>query len=205
MILLLGSTGYVGNLFKQLLNSESVAWTSVSERRFCFSGKTELIKDLKDLKVSFVINCAGYTGKPNVDACELDKGNCLDGNAILPAVIRDVCGELGIGWGHVSSGCIFSGERPDGADGGKKTPRISLFDVHLASFTAEPKHWERKFLAGRKQIVERIGRRGITSRSRRDSYGDFGYHSTKLTGLEIFSQNCSGTKTYCKRVILSAS
>ena len=114
MILLLGSTGYVGNLFRQLLNSKSVAWTSMSGRRFCFSGKTELIKDLKDKKVSFVINCAGYTGKPNVDACELDKGNCLDGNAILPAVIRDVCGELGIGWGHVSSGCIFSGERPDG-------------------------------------------------------------------------------------------
>jgi dTDP-4-dehydrorhamnose reductase len=76
--------------------------------------KSELAEELKGRDISFVINCAGYTGKPNVDACELDKGNCLDGNAILPAVLRELCEDLGIGWGHVSSGCIFSGERPGG-------------------------------------------------------------------------------------------
>ena len=76
--------------------------------------KAALVEALESKKASFLVNCAGYTGKPNVDACELDKGNCLDGNAILPSVIREVCVELGIGWGHVSSGCIFAGERPGG-------------------------------------------------------------------------------------------
>lgn len=114
MILLLGSTGYVGNVFKNLLESNSIEWLAMSGRRFNFANKAGLVTELKSRRISFVINCAGYAGKPNVDACELDKGNCLNGNTILPAVIRELCEDLGIGWGHVSSGCIFSGERPEG-------------------------------------------------------------------------------------------
>jgi dTDP-4-dehydrorhamnose reductase len=49
-----------------------------------------------------------------VDACELAKAECLFGNAVLPGIIREVCEDLKIPWGHVSSGCIFSGRRSDG-------------------------------------------------------------------------------------------
>jgi UDP-glucose 4,6-dehydratase len=69
---------------------------------------------LKSSNPSFVINSAGYTGKPNVDACEVAKAKCLDGNSVLPGTIRQVCEDLKIPWGHVSSGCIYSGRRPDG-------------------------------------------------------------------------------------------
>ena len=65
-------------------------------------------------KISFVINTAGFTGKPNVDACELAKAECLSGNAVLPGIIREVCENLKIPWGHVSSGCIYSGRKPNG-------------------------------------------------------------------------------------------
>jgi dTDP-4-dehydrorhamnose reductase len=61
-----------------------------------------------------LINAAGYTGKPNVDACETDKANCLFGNAILPARIAEACEATKTPWGHVSSGCIYSGARKDG-------------------------------------------------------------------------------------------
>ena len=47
-------------------------------------------------KPRLLINAAGYTGKPNVDACELAKADCLDGNAVLPWAIRQVCEELNI-------------------------------------------------------------------------------------------------------------
>ena len=69
---------------------------------------------LEDTSPDVVVNCAGYTGKPNVDACELDKANCVAGNAVLPGVINEACETLGIPWGHVSSGCIFTGRRNDG-------------------------------------------------------------------------------------------
>ena len=63
----------------------------------------------------FVINCAGYTGKPNVDACETNKGECRKGNIELPKVISNACALVGIPWGHVSSGCIYTGNRLDGS------------------------------------------------------------------------------------------
>ena len=69
---------------------------------------------LRSKKPRFLINAAGYTGKPNVDACELAKTDCLDGNSVLPGTIRQVCEDLKITWGHVSSGCIFSGRKSDG-------------------------------------------------------------------------------------------
>jgi dTDP-4-dehydrorhamnose reductase len=51
---------------------------------------------------------------PNVDACESAKYESLHGNAVLPGIIREVCEDLKIPWGHVSSGCIYSGRRADG-------------------------------------------------------------------------------------------
>ena len=55
-----------------------------------------------------------FTGKPNVDACESAKYESLQGNAVLPGIIREVCEDLKIPWGHISSGCIYSGRRADG-------------------------------------------------------------------------------------------
>ncbi|MDR2980880.1 MAG: sugar nucleotide-binding protein [Puniceicoccales bacterium] len=114
MITLLGSTGYVGQAYEHYLRSRNIAYVGVSRKRLDYSNKDELVNYLRDTKPVFLINVAGYTGKPNVDACEKDKANCLQGNAVLPGVIRAACAEVGIPWGHVSSGCIFSGTRPDG-------------------------------------------------------------------------------------------
>lgn len=114
MIALVGSTGYVGTAFRQLLESKGVDFKTLSGRQIANGSKKEFEDSLKAIGATFLVNCAGYTGKPNVDACEYDKGNCLDGNAVLPGVIREVCSDLSMGWGHVSSGCIFGGERPGG-------------------------------------------------------------------------------------------
>jgi putative intracellular protease/amidase len=72
---------------------------------------TLLAAALREGRASFVINAAGYTGKPNVDACELHKTDCLQGNAVLPGLIAQACEQAGVPWGHVSSGCIFTGAR----------------------------------------------------------------------------------------------
>ena len=114
MIILVGATGYVGGAFHALLEAKGVPFKVVGGRSLAGGSKAGFAQALRDIGATFLINCAGYTGKPNVDACELDKGNCLDGNAVLPGAIREVCAELGIGWGHVSSGCIFADERPGG-------------------------------------------------------------------------------------------
>ena len=83
----------------------------VSRDQVNYYDHNSLASYLKSSCTSFLINCAGFTGKPNVDACESAKYECLQGNAVLPGIIREVCEDLKIPWGHVSSGCVYSGEK----------------------------------------------------------------------------------------------
>ena len=115
MILLLGGQGYVGQAIHRSLTAAGLSCRVISRKSVDYSQCDELVKLLNDSRASFLINAAGYTGKPNVDACEIHRTECLAGNAVLPGVIRAACEQTGTPWGHVSSGCIFTGARPDGS------------------------------------------------------------------------------------------
>jgi dTDP-4-dehydrorhamnose reductase len=111
--LIIGKKGYVGKKFCLLPKLKNKLF-SIGRDSFNYYNKKLLCEFITQNQIAFVINAAGYTGKPNVDACELAKAECLSGNAVLPGIIREVCEDLNIPWGHVSSGCIYSGRRPDG-------------------------------------------------------------------------------------------
>ena len=115
MILLLGGNGYVGNAIQKNLTGRGLSFTVASRASSDYSSLPVLVKMLRELRPEFLINAAGYTGKPNVDACEIHRTECLDGNAVLPGVIREACKQTDTPWGHVSSGCIFTGAKPDGS------------------------------------------------------------------------------------------
>ena len=114
MYLILGSTGYLGSHFLKNLRNIGETVRGLSRSEIDYTNSDELRSLLNEIKPRFLINAAGYTGKPNVDACESDKAECLFGNAVLPGRIRTACEEVGIPWGHVSSGCIYSGRKSDG-------------------------------------------------------------------------------------------
>jgi dTDP-4-dehydrorhamnose reductase len=109
MILLLGSTGYVGKEFERILFKRNVKFTTISRTQIDYTSRIKLVEFLRLVRPIFIINAAGFTGKPNVDACELQKDETTQGNVYFPKMLAEVCAELGIPWGHVSSGCIFSG------------------------------------------------------------------------------------------------
>jgi dTDP-4-dehydrorhamnose reductase len=115
MILLLGGNGYVGSAIQKNLTGRGLPFNVASRASSDYSSLPVLIKMLRDLRPEFLINAAGYTGKPNVDACEIHRTECLDGNAVLPGVIREACEQTDTPWGHVSSGCIFTGAKADGS------------------------------------------------------------------------------------------
>jgi dTDP-4-dehydrorhamnose reductase len=115
MIFLLGGSGYVGLAYQSLLAAKGVPYRSINRADLDYASPTILARALRDGGATFLINAAGYTGKPNVDACELHKTDCLFGNAVLPGRIAAACAEAGVPWGHVSSGCIYTGARPDGS------------------------------------------------------------------------------------------
>lgn len=114
MIYLLGGLGYVGQAYQKLLTQKGIPFKVLARKELDYSDTAALTKALKADKPDFLINAAGYTGKPNVDACEKDKANCLFGNAVLPGRIARACEASGTPWGHVSSGCIFTGSRDNG-------------------------------------------------------------------------------------------
>ena len=114
MFLILGNSGYVGSKIFQFLTRNGRKVVGISRAEIDYTDPKVLKEFLSSTNPRFLINAAGFTGKPNVDACELAKADCLDGNSVLPGIVRQVCEELEITWGHVSSGCIFSGRRADG-------------------------------------------------------------------------------------------
>jgi len=109
MLLLLGSTGYIGQAFQQALQKRGESFRSLSRSEVDYTQFVPLYNFLKQNRPNFIVNAAGYTGKPNVDACETAKADTLQGNALFPQALASACAALDIPWGHVSSGCIFAG------------------------------------------------------------------------------------------------
>jgi dTDP-4-dehydrorhamnose reductase len=111
MILLLGASGYIGEAFARELTRRGTKFQGLARKEVDYTRFENLWKFLKDRRPEFVINAAGYTGKPNVDACEIARADTLQGNTLLPVTIAEACAAAGVPWGHVSSGCIFSGAK----------------------------------------------------------------------------------------------
>ncbi|MFT3830892.1 MAG: sugar nucleotide-binding protein [Opitutaceae bacterium] len=148
MIVLLGGSGYVGQAYQRLLARKGIPFRNLARRDLDYTRPEVLTAFLRETKPEFLINAAGYTGKPNVDACELHKADCLDGNAVLPGRIAQACGAAGVPWGHVSSGCIYSGARADGAGFREEdTPNFS-FRTNHCSFYSGTKALGEEVLAG---------------------------------------------------------
>ena len=112
MILLLGASGYIGEAFVRELQRRKIALhAALAEGGGLHALRRAAGIFSRRSKPEFVVNAAGYTGKPNVDACEVAKADTLAGNALLPQTIAHACAAAQIPWGHVSSGCIFSGAK----------------------------------------------------------------------------------------------
>ncbi len=152
MIYLLGGSGYVGQAYQDLLAGKGIPFRNLRRSELDYTDVATLTAALRTDRPDFLINAAGYTGKPNVDACELDKTNCLFGNAILPGRIAEACETAGIPWGHVSSGCIFTGKRADGTGLTEADAPNFTFRQNNCSFYSGTKALGEEILAGRPDV-----------------------------------------------------
>jgi dTDP-4-dehydrorhamnose reductase len=152
MIYLLGGSGYVGSAYQALLQRKGLPFRNIRRAEFDYSNRTALTDLLRREKPAFLINAAGYTGKPNVDACELHKSECLMGNAVLPGTIAQACTDAGVPWGHVSSGCIYTGSRPDGTGFTETDTPNFTFRTNNCSFYSGTKALGEETLVGVPQV-----------------------------------------------------
>lgn len=152
MILLLGGTGYIGSAFAKKLTDHSIEHRVISRSHCDYTRRDRLEELLKDARPDFLINAAGYAGKPNVEACEKNKAECLSANAVLPGVIREACDAFQVPWGHVSSGCIYNGTRNGGGGFNENDPPNFCFRSPPCSFYAGSKALGEECLEGAEAV-----------------------------------------------------
>ena len=148
MILILGGTGYIGQAIERYLRRVGEPYHTLSRREVDYTKRDQLLAAIREIRPRFLINAAGYTGKPNVDACELHKAECLAGNAVLPGIVRDACEAAKLPWGHISSGCIYTGRRPDGGGFSEEDPPNFCFRTDNCSFYSGTKALGEEVLEG---------------------------------------------------------
>ena len=155
-VLILGS-GYIGNhLFNHLkarCNVEQIS-QSIVDYTFTkrFTTSTDFKSYLHDKRFDIAVNCSGYTGKPNVDACEDDKANCWEYNVLAPVRTNETLNLFRIPVIHVSSGCIYQGSNKWTE---KDEPNFGVYDDN-SSFYSKSKHAGELALRGMNGYIFRI-------------------------------------------------
>ena len=112
MYIILGKNGYIAEAIVKELKSRGLPHVAWSRTDVDYTHQVELEYALlteTEAQDIHIINCAGYIGKPNVDACELAKADCIEGNVLFPAMLSSLCARNEYNLTHISSGCIYGG------------------------------------------------------------------------------------------------
>lgn len=127
-ILLFGSSGYLGEHFLK-------AYPGALTPKIDIANRSAVIKVLDQEKPDIIINCAGKTGRPNVDWCETHKRETLRANVTGPLILLEECLARGMYLVHMSSGCIYSGDNGGGGFREDDPPNFT------GSFYSRTKGW----------------------------------------------------------------
>ena len=134
-VLILGS-GYVGTELYNFVSKEVDNYWLHSRSTLDYSDEAALRKFIINNSINYVVNCSGFTGRPNVDEGETKKVECWYLNVVIPLKVSKTCRALDINYIHISSGCIFSGYEKEFTEEDK--PNFGLFDH--SSFYSKSKH-----------------------------------------------------------------
>jgi len=129
-VAILGSSGYLGSAYLQIRAPSGIRLVPASRSSVNYHDPFILREFLRSEQIKGVINCAGFTGKPNVDACEDFKGLCFKLNVELPETIAKVCFDENMTLFQIGSGCIYQGT-PDAENPDRATKRKMNRTSHL--------------------------------------------------------------------------
>ena len=134
-ILILGY-GYVGGYLYNRLKQDKNNDVTIVKREFLdYTDSTKVEQWLKKEKdhYNYVINCSGFTGRPNVDEGEKKPKLCYELNTFTPLRISNLCKTYGINYIHISSGCIYTGYQKQFTE--KDEPNFGLFDKESSTYS----------------------------------------------------------------------
>lgn len=149
--LILGN-GFIGSNLSNYFSENNVDHEIYSKSMFDYTDKDKLNKflELNKDKYFCIINTSGYTGSPNVDACERHKEECwkLNVNDVLNIV--EIANDRDLPVIHISSGCIYDGYEKVYTEEDK--PNFGLYSTE-SSFYSKCKHASEILLDNRDSIV----------------------------------------------------
>jgi 3,5-epimerase/4-reductase len=132
--LIWGGEGWVAGHLKNILESQGKEVHTTTIR---MQNREAVIAELERVKPTHVLNCAGCTGRPNVDWCEDHKEDTIRSNVIGTINLTDCCFEAGIHCTVYATGCIYKYDdaHPIGGPGYLETDKANFAE----SFYSETK------------------------------------------------------------------
>ncbi|MGD0677437.1 MAG: sugar nucleotide-binding protein [Polyangiaceae bacterium] len=105
MTIVVFGAGFLGQRFAERIPDAVLSRADVTDR-------AQVASELRLHSARAVLNCAGKTGRPNVDWCEVHPFETQRANVEGPIVLSEVCAAAGAYLLHLGSGCIFYGPSP---------------------------------------------------------------------------------------------
>lgn len=102
--LIFGARGWVAGHLESLLKSQGCQTHKTTAR---IEDRQAVMQALTDVNPTRVFNCAGCTGRPNVDWCEDNKEATIRSNVIGTLNLADCCFLLGIHLTVFATGCML--------------------------------------------------------------------------------------------------
>ena len=140
-IAILGS-GFIGKYLNSYLSDNHLTYL-LNQTDDQYHVPYRLREFIKTHKIDVIVNTCGYTGYPNVDACEDNKASCTLYNITVPLVIEEECKAANAKFINVSSGCIYTGYDKDYVEDDE--PNFGIYNPD-SSFYSKTKHLSEMFL-----------------------------------------------------------
>ena len=132
--LVFGKNGWIGGTLIEMLHAQGKVVKGADSR---LENRESVEREILEFQPTHVLNCAGVTGRPNVDWCEDNKQATIRSNVIGTLGLADICWVHKIHMTNFATGCIYSydNEHPMGSGKGFSETDVANFDGSYYSKT----------------------------------------------------------------------
>ena len=114
--LVFGKNGWIGGTLIKMLHAQGKVVKGADSR---LENRESIEKEILEFKPTHVLNCAGVTGRPNVDWCEDNKQATIRSNVIGTLGLADICWSHRVHMTNFATGCIYSYDNEHALGSGK--------------------------------------------------------------------------------------
>ncbi|GAM19914.1 hypothetical protein SAMD00019534_030890, partial [Acytostelium subglobosum LB1] len=104
VVLIFGSTGWMGGKLTKLMEAQSIKVIAAKSR---LENRQDVESEIQTVKPNRIFNCAGLTGRPNIDWCEEHKPETIRANVIGHLNLMDLSHQYNVHLTTFATGCLY--------------------------------------------------------------------------------------------------